>query len=219
MLSYNDIYKQNINRIHEILSYDHTKRFDLNILANENLDKYSYKDILNIWESYITNPANEKHFKYKVYIPLDVVPKHIDYSKDNQSSNLLPSYYDIYNNYDKSDEVLDNDDSDIYDNLILNEHREDILKYRLTNKVKQIIQQSILKIMKIILEEYLEDYDTLWLDVDGYDFKYSVKIKYDYKKNKLIGEFTGIVITILLIDIDNVVDLDSSDEEIKKKCL
>jgi len=213
MFSYEDVIERNKKRINDIVNYNHTKRDDIISIAYKNLDKYFDYNIMTTWEDWITNPTNEKDFIYKVYIPLDydVIEKNIPHYEERyeyfKNSNP-PQYHEVIGyEYQNSE----NDNLELFDTLILDEHIKDIKKFRLELTVRQKIQHAILTIMKYLIEDVIEDYDTLWLDMDGYTLKYLVKIKYNYEKNKIIGSFTGIVIKLKLCTLlqYNNVSLDS----------
>ena len=214
MNSFNDIIKLNTKRIKELTEYDHTKRIDLVKIALVIINTFIPRDFMDIWAEYITNPRNEQNYKYKIYVTLPEQYNNIsssDYQNINngyqnintgyQNINTdLPNYYTFFSYDDISDT---NTDTDTYDNLILSEHLEDLLRFRLVLQYKFKIHHTILLIIQNIIKEIISSYDTQWLVVDGYEMKYKVKVKYNYQKNKMYPNFTGIIITLLLLNNNN----------------
>ncbi len=187
-----------------------------------NVYKFLPKDFMKTWSEYIINPRNDQKYKYKIYLPLfieiirekvsdehpQVVSVEISEIVDPMKDRNPPNYYEALK---PSDISKTSEGPDIYDLLIVPSHEKDLIKYRLLIQYKFKIRHSILTLMRDIIEDYIEDYDTMWLDVDGYALKYAVKIKYDYQKNKLHPKFTGIVIILKLCTLEeyNQVVLDS----------
>lgn len=215
MFCFDDKIESNKHRIVELMKYNHTKRSNLLKLAEKNINAYVPHNMMEIWEEWITNPMNEQNYKYKIYIPLhiDLEPQLIPVQQEKFN---LPKYYELYNySSDDSSEYID-----IYDTLILDNHRDDLIKYNLESQYKENIQHGILTLMKEIMEDLIDNYDTLWLDVDGYALKYICKIKYNYKKNKIYGNFTGIITTIKLCTLQEYNNIHLEDEYIKSsKCI
>jgi len=122
---------------------------------------------------------------------------------------MPPAYDELFNNfgYDHQNESQ----IDLFEPLILPEHLEDIYTYRIDVQYKQKIRHSIMVIMQRLVENMINDHDTLWLEMDGYSLYHSVKIKYNYHKGGKINDFTGVKIVMKLAKIGSDVDLDEDE--------
>ncbi len=228
MSSFKERVQINTNRIDELMNYDHTKRSDLQKLAQGNVDKFLPNDFMETWSEYVTNPRSDQKYKYKIYLPLFIEIIKENHSDEHSHSSQIdsveihikdekpPNYYEVL---EPSDISGTSEGPDIYDLLILPKHEKDLIKYRLLTQYKFKIRHAILSITKDIIEDYIEDYDTLWLDVDGYALKYAVKIKYDYQKNKLHPNFTGIVIILGLCTLKEYNEIVLDSPPLPRRCI
>lgn len=221
-------------RIDYLTGYDHIQRSDLKELAQKNIEKYLPDDFMEVWADYITNPRNDRTYKYKIFLPLDTLDQQnneeitppsilcsILCSNYNNSKNTLifgenpPTYADLYDN--PYDTAIDHSNLDMYGVLILPEHRTDLGVYGLEIQYKRNIKHGLMVIMQDMINDLIDDYDTLWLDVDEYALKYKVKIKYNYIKPLVIGDFTGILIVLRLCTLDEFNDI-QLDSPVPSRC-
>lgn len=214
--TFNEIIKRRKDRIRELVDYDHTKRPDINSIVDQIISDNVPDDFMETWKEYITNPVNESCYRYKFAVPLTPSIDNINGAINGTSEKELPSYEEIY--YVDSSE--DQESGDIYDMLILPQHKRDLEVYRLKDLYKSKIQDAILILMRNRLDTMIHLYDTFWLNIDGYYLRHKIKIRYSYIKDPLYKKFTGVIVTMKLKPLAQSIDINSDDgSDRRKKCI
>lgn len=201
----NEILIDNKKHINEVLDYNHILRSDLISHIEKLFSEKTFKYFMEKWETWITNPLNEFDYVFKIHIPF-YFSSNSDVSCADTQNHFSDSYCENYI------WIINTDD------FYLEDHKTIIQQFNLKDQYDRRLIESILIITRRLINEYLKNYDIIWINIDNYDLLFDISIKYKSSDTLLYDIFTGLIISLKLTSLVEKAEKDMDLHQHENKC-